>query len=167
MKQNHLFLKILAGALGATLLLGMASMATGADSTSDPLVTLSYLTGTFKDSLMGDVEDMVEDKADDMESQIKTQATALEKSMDSQDTTIVSNDFSRKTVASGGTIAVDVGDEILWLYGTATINVSCLSDTTAGTTLSATSALSDNHLYIATGSGTITATADCAYLLKS
>lgn len=166
MKQKSLMFKLLGGALALTLVLGLAAVATGTNDSTDPLVTLSYLTNTFKPDLLEDVEDMIDDKAEDMEKQVSTQATSLEKAMDSQSATVVSNDYAKKTVTAGQTVSVSVGNELLWLSGSATVGTSCLTDTTAGSAVSAATALSANHLYVATGSGTITATTDGTYLIK-
>ncbi len=166
MKQKSLMFKLLVGALAVTLVLSLAAVATGSNDSSDPLVTLSYLTSTFKPDLLDDVEDMVSDAAEDVEKQVASQASSLEKAMDSQSTTVISNDYAKKTLSGGQTVSVSVGTEILWLSGSATVDTSCLTDTTAGASLGATGAMTANHLYVATGSGTITATDSGTYLIK-
>ena len=53
MKRNALLIKLLAAALALTALAGLAGAAGTAE---DPLVSLSYLTGTYRDNLLADVD---------------------------------------------------------------------------------------------------------------
>ncbi len=165
MKSNSMMFKILGGALILALLLGLTAVATDTEE-DDPLVTLGYLVSTFKPALLADVETLVTSGVEDMALQLEQQVAGLAEAMESKETTIVTNDYAKKIITEGQSVSVDVGNEILWLSGAGNVNATCMTDTTAGTALLAGDALTTNHLYVATGAGTITATADGSYLIK-
>ena len=57
MKYRGMVLKILVAALVITVAAGLAAAVN--DTSSDPLVSLSYLTGTYRDNLLADVDTAV------------------------------------------------------------------------------------------------------------
>ena len=59
MKKNSLLIKILAAALIVTAIAGLTAVAYGANTSSDPLITLSYLTDVYRSDLLSDVNTAV------------------------------------------------------------------------------------------------------------
>ena len=143
MKKNRWYLRLMAllvlcGALSVTI-----SAAAEAGSSSDPLVTLSYLNETFMDSIM----DRVDEK-------IAARNAQLGVSTGSGDST--ASTFTVVTLSSGQVLTGDIGCEVMLRVGTATCvapSTPGLIDESAATTLSNGAALVQNHLYMMTVEG--------------
>lgn len=138
----------LAGILLAITAVGGVALAAGTQgSQSDPLVSLSYLNEVFLPELMQKVEDKL---------------SAREKELESE---LGEGPFAVVDVASGKTVTLSLGSQVLLQSGSAT--GSPMLDTTAGSTLSGTGALTANHLYLATQDGqTVKATGACVFLIQ-
>ena len=143
MKKNRWYLRLLAllvlcGTLNVTI-----SAAAEAGSSSDPLVTLSYLNETFMDSIMDRVDE-------------KIAARNAQLGVSTGSGTSTASAFTVVTLTSGQTLTGDIGCEVMLRVGTA----ACVSpsspgliDETAATTLNNGGALVQNHLYMMTIEG--------------
>ncbi len=166
MKYNPLYIRMMTTLLAVATVVALTVIASGAGTTDDPLITLSYLNGTFRDSLVKEVTDTVEDLESDLEKSVNTHGKALESAMNNQDMTIVQSDYTVVSLAPGETVSLEIGTEVLWLSGTATVQNAVLTDTTTGSKLPATGKLTANHLYVSTGNSTITASDGAQCLVK-
>jgi hypothetical protein len=156
-------LKVLAAVLCAVAAVTVAYAATSAGSSSDPLVTLSYLTDKFTPQMESKMDTLVKDKADELTEQFDTAMTSAGGSGSS------SSVFQVVTLTKGKTLVGDVGCEVMLRVGTATCGAdgsTGLIDTTDGTTLADGKSLVKNHLYMVTiSTRSVTATADTVRVL--
>lgn len=140
-----------------------AAVGAGAGSSSDPLVTLSYLTGVFKPKVEEKLDTMVDEKADELQKQFDK--TVSQVSGGSSGTAV----FSVVTLEAGQVLEGDVGCEVMLRVGSA----SCVSDgstglvdVTDGTTLGNGKNLVKNHLYMVTiSTRSVKASSDTVKLL--
>lgn len=147
------------GVLVAVAFISGASIlaATTFGTTSDPLVTLSYLTQKLKPEIMNEVS-----------ADINTAKASLQPSLDAKINSFKSDieaklsnsgvdeaGFVLVTLNKGDTVSCAVGTELLLRIGSATATGStpALVDATDGSTLSEGGALSANHMYMATIQG--------------
>ncbi len=139
--------RLAAGVL-AVGVLSLAALAAGTQgSQTDPLVSLSYLTGTFTSSIL----EQVDEKLDSREEALTQQLQAAAEGSDASGGT-----YEVVTLSQGQTLTAGTSCEILLRSGTAV----CVSDSspglvdmTAASTLANGGALTANHLYLATIEG--------------
>lgn len=123
--------------------------AANAGSANDPLVTMSYLSGTFAKQVQTMVDQAVSQRKTEMEQ-------ALDKLLANGGQTTPSGSgsvFSVVTLTQGQTLVGDVGCEVMLRIGSATCGSSDsvgLIDTTGGSVLGNGQALVTNHLYMVT-----------------
>lgn len=140
-----------------------AAVGAGAGSSSDPLVTLSYLTGVFEPKVEEKLDTMVDEKVDELQKQFDK--TVSQVSGGSADAAV----FSVVTLEAGQVLEGDVGCEVMLRVGSA----SCVSDgstglvdVTDGTTLGNGKNLVKNHLYMVTiSTRSVKASSDTVKLL--
>ena len=166
MKQNRVFVKILVIAMVLTALLGLAAVAYGVDTSSDPLVSLSYLTGTYRTNLLSDVETAVNAESRSLSESFSQQVEALQSAVGAQTVEPAENDFAVRELTSGQTISVAAGGEVLLLSGSASAVGAGLTDATAGSSVYAGGSLTVNHLYVAGSDCTIQASGAVRLLIK-
>lgn len=166
MAQKRPFMKILAASLILAMLLGLIAVVYGANTSSDPLVTLSYLTGTYKTNLLNEVNSSIAAGQKSLSADLSSQISGLKSSLSSQQSESVSTDFQTVTLSSGKSLSVSSGAQILFLSGAAAVDSAALSDTTAGTALASGGSLSVNHLYVSGGDCKITASGSVKMLVK-
>lgn len=133
--------KMLAGALALLVLLGFVTTVL-AGSQSDPLISLSYLNGTFYASLKGYVTQWV---AEDTRG-LSDGAAKGEQTVDGW---TVSDRFVPGEGESGGTITLATGSGLIWASGSGAVSSGALVDATTGTELTAGKALTAGHRYLA------------------
>jgi hypothetical protein len=142
----------------------VAYAATSAGSSSDPLVTLSYLTDKFTPQMESRMETLVKDKADELTEQFEEAVSGTSSGSSSS-----ASVFQVVTLTKGKTLVGDVGCEVMLRVGSATCGAdgsTGLVDTTDGTTLENGKSLVKNHLYMVTVSTrSVTATADTVRVL--
>jgi len=137
----------------------------------DPFVTLSYLNEVFKAEIMNEVKKTEQDMTGKFNSRISALESQLQSSQGGAATapTPSSADvFTVVTLRNGQSLTCSVGVEIMLRVGTATGfgTVPALVNYTSGTTLSAGTALTTNHMYLVTIEGNgIRATADTVKVL--
>ena len=167
MLRKNPLLKIFAAALAITLVVGMSAIVYGTNTSSDPLVTLSYLTGTYKSSVLSEMKTAVAASQKQLASDFSSQIAGLKSSLPSSIGTVAAtSDYETVNLTAGQNIALVAGGEVLFLSGSAKVDAAALTDTTAGKALSAGGALTENHLYVATGDCMIEAPGNVKLLVK-
>lgn len=166
MLRKNLFVKVLAAAAILTLILGLSAVVYGANTSSDPLVTLSYLNGTYKSGLLAEVNTAVAAKQKQLSAEFSEQASGLSAGASSSKTEVAANDYETVTLTSGQSVSLLAGGEVLFLSGSATVDTAALTDATAGNAVAAGGALTANHLYVASGDCAIQASGNVKFLVK-
>ena len=166
MRQKSLMIKIVAAASVITAVLVLSAAVYGTGTASDPLVSLSYLTDTYRSDLLSDVNTAVAAQQKQLSSEFSAQVSALTSSLATTTPSAVENDFQVVNLTSGQTTSVAAGGEVLFLSGTATVDAAGLTDTTSGGQVAAGGALTANHLYVASGACVIHASANAKLLVK-
>lgn len=151
MKKNRFGLRFLIpGAVVCVLMFGML-IASGSNVTSsDPLVSLSYLTGTFQTQILTDIQSKISTQASQLESKLTQRVNGVKTA--SGTTASVTSTHTTANVAANSVYTVPTGSEFLFLSGSAVVNVAGLTDLTEGTAVGVGSELVVNHLYAATSS---------------
>lgn len=159
--------KILCAALLSALVLTGAYTAVSAAGSSDPLVTLSYLTGRFAPEMRGEMQDLVSARETELVYRFDQalQSVGGGTSPSGQGSAV----FSVVTLSKGQVLTGDVGCEVMLRVGSASCSSggsTGLVDTTDGTTLGDGKALAVNHLYMVTiSTRSVVAGADTVKLL--
>lgn len=136
--------KLLAGLLAASVLLGCVGMA-WARSSTDALVSLNYLNGTYLAGLKETVAAAVRTAIQPIYN------AALAKAGLSPDSVggAASGRFAAGQGAYGDTLTLATGSGLVWTAGTAYVDRGMLVDATAGAEAPAGSALVVGHRYLA------------------
>ena len=159
--------KLLAVALALTLIVGLAALASGAGTTADPLVTLSYLENQFKPSVLNSASSQIAAARTQLETNLNSRITAFRYSLPTvMSGASVSSEYITVTLAPEEVCSLTAGMEVLFLEGGAVANAAGLTDTSIGQTLASGGALSVNHLYLVTYDCTITATDNLKMLVR-
>ena len=141
MKKNRWLLRAVVLVLLSGILTTSVSLAAEAGSSEDPLVTLSYLNGTFLDSIL----ERVDEKIAQRNSQSSGQAGGT-----------AADTFTVVTLSNGQTLTGGIGCEVMLRVGTAVcVSPSSpgLIDESSAATLNNSGALVTNHLYMMTIEG--------------
>ena len=144
-----------------------AAYAANAGGQNDPLVTLSYLNGTYTQQVKNMVDQAVTQRKVEMEQSLRN---ILAGSGGTVSTPSGGNGvFTVVTLSQGQTLVGDVGCEVMLRVGSAVCGSADsvgLIDTTAGSVLGNGQALAANHLYMVTISPRrVTATAGTVRVL--
>ena len=166
MKQHRICLKIFGIAVAVTAAVGLTMAVSGNNTASDPLVSLSYLTGTYRTNLLKDVEADIQAESQKLSSSFSQQVSDLKGTMNGQTVTAEKNDFSTQSLTAGQQFTVRTGGEVLVLSGTVKAVGSGLTDVTTGTAVSAGGSLTANHLYVAGDDCVLEATGTAKLLAK-
>ena len=157
-------MKLLCAVLCVVLVIGAAYAAAGAGSSTDPLVTLSYLTNVFTPQVEQEMESKVSAKADEITKQFDEKLQEVSTSAGGE-----SSAFAVVTLTKGQVLTGDVGCEVMLRVGSAVCVSSGstgLIDVTAGSTLADGESLVKNHLYMVTiSTRSVKATADTVKVL--
>lgn len=146
-------LKIMGAVLCAIMLVGAAYAAAGsgaAGSSSDPLVTLSYLTQRFTPQMEAKMDELVKAKADELTRQFNAAVSGATPSAPSGGGSSL---FAVVTLNAGQTLVGDVGCEVMLRVGSAVCGADSatgLIDVTDGSVLANGGELVRNHLYMVT-----------------
>ncbi|MEA4933353.1 MAG: hypothetical protein VB071_07215 [Lawsonibacter sp.] len=145
---------ILVSALALTVLCGGAALAANGDQ-SDPLVTLSYLNQTVIPGVVSQVETKASTRQTELAKNLSDQITQYKQDIantgGSGSASGVS--YTLVTITSGQTMFLDVGCEVMLRVGAATVSAAtspALIDVSTGGTINSGTALTQNHLYMAT-----------------
>ena len=149
--------------LASLTLLSISVAAAGtAGSSSDPLVTLSYLNEKFLPELMTRVDEKLAARTDTASKELRAQVDAdikrLEEKYGSQTSnegtsTGTADSFAVVTMTNGQVLYGAIGCEVMLRVGTASVvspSSPGLIDSTGGTTLDNGAGLTKNHLYMMT-----------------
>ena len=142
------------GVLVAVAFISGASIlaATSLGTSTDPLVTLSYLTGKLKPQIMSDVSAGISAAEASLAPSLNAQVNGFKADIDAKASNPSSQSvgFSIVSLNKDQTLICGVGTEILLRIGTASAvgSAPALVDSTSGTTLSAGGALTANHMYM-------------------
>ena len=156
-----------AAALSAVLLGTAAALAAGGDQT-DPLVTLSYLNQTALPQIIKQVEDQTADTQRDLERKLAEEVARIQAQTGTNAGGSAS--FAVVSMSQGQVMSLEVGCEILPRIGTVTVKANtspALIDTSTGAAVGSGTALTANHLYMATiADRTLTASGDVKLLVR-
>ncbi len=162
MKKPRWAIPVASACLVMVAMGGLALASSTSGTSSDPLVSLSYLTDIFAPSVLADVDDMVAEEQASLEAQLETVAQAyidqIEAMAESQGTNSADEmeSYQVVTVTAGQSLILSEGGEVLLRSGTGTCVSSSnpgLVDMTDGTTLAGGGTLVANHLYLSTIDG--------------
>jgi hypothetical protein len=132
--------------LALVLGIGIGSYASsGYGSSSDPLITLSYLTDKLTPELMAQVDKRLSAHETDLEQRFTDLLSAQ--------SSVKSENYTPVTLSSGQTLTGAVGCEILLRTGGAAATAA-LADTSSGSSVGSGTAITANHLYLVTSAGT-------------
>lgn len=176
-KRNNAFARLVGLLLVSATVLTLTVAATGgAGTSSDPLVTLSYLNEKFLPQVLAETDKKTAERdktlSDKLAAQIKSDTAEFERKYGASTGTAgggAALSFEVITLDKGKTLTCDTGCEVMLRIGSASCVASSnpgLVDETGGTTIANGGALQKNHLYMATiaGSG-VKAGADGTKLL--
>ena len=138
--------RIVAGLLASLLMMTGIAFASNYGTSSDPLVTLSYITSVFQPALLQEIDARIAAAKTELANQLEQDAANLGLSGGTAEFEVVS-------LSEGQRLIGEVGTEIMLRIGSAACVASSapgLIDTTGGTTLSGGSSLQQNHLYMVT-----------------
>ncbi len=146
---------------------GLAATAVGGyGSSSDPLITLSYLTEVFTPEMDVKIAEKVDEKAAELTSSLDTRLTALEQKLGAAESIVVAANYTPRQLSAGQTLRLGTGTELLLRSGGASCSAE-VTDLSASAALAAAGAMTANHLYMTTAEETVlTATADTLLLLR-
>lgn len=131
--------KLFAGALALLVLVGFVT--TGwAGSQSDPLISLSYLTGTLFDELKARVAQWVAQGTREIEDGAERTP---------EDGWITSSGFVPGEGEYGDTVTLSEGSGLIWNEGSGAVSSGVLVDATTGTELAEGKPLTAGHRYLA------------------
>ena len=127
-------------------------------TSSDPLVTLSYLTNKLKPEIMSAVSADIEEAKDSFTSELDDTVSGFQADIDAQSGGTSGGEtdtFTLVTLSKGQSVLCSVGTELLLRIGTATAVGSspAMVDFTTGTTLSSGGSVETNHMYMVTIQG--------------
>lgn len=153
--------KLLAGLLALTLLLGGVTVGR-AETGTDFLVSLSYLTGTFFAELKTAVTQWV---AQGTQAIYDSAAGKAGQQKPPEDGWYTSAGFSAGTGALGDAVLLSAGSGLIWTSGSGYVISGVLVDATAGTELALGAALSPGHRYLAAETAQVVAASQSAQWL--
>jgi len=156
MKLKKKLLTGLAILVGIVFVSGVSIYAaTNYGSSSDPLVTVSYLENKFTPELKKEIESGTAGQAGGYTAELADKVQQLQKQVDalSGSASPSVDTFSVVALDEGQTLTCKVGAELLLRIGTAVAygpDDPSLVDTTYGSTLSSGGAMAKNHMYMVT-----------------
>lgn len=178
--KKHILRTIVCVLLVGTVLAAFVAIATelGAGSQDDPLVTLSYLNERFRQQILDEVDDKLDDRNSTLMSELQEKINTTKRdilmelgSSYGDESGGVAISFSTVTLSAGQVLYGNAGCEVLLRSG----NASCISDgksvpglvdTTDSTTINHGVALAVNHLYMMTDQRGVLAESDVVLLVR-
>ncbi len=148
-----------------SLAMAVLCAASPAPGASDPLVTLSYLTGPYRQSVLSDVDATVAAARRELTAEFTAQAPAVAAAQPPTPEA-AENDYRSAALQAGQSASLRAGGEALLLSGAAVAAGAGLVDATAGEPVAKGTALRANHLYVASAAVSIRADGGCSLLIK-
>ncbi|MBQ1435518.1 MAG: hypothetical protein II705_01435 [Clostridia bacterium] len=133
-KRKGIVMVVIAAMLFSALTAGYIVLA-DAGSSDDPLVSLSYLTGVFKQDVMSDVDKRIDAKISSLGGQSSASSDSYKAIQVSRGQTILGSEGAQIILRSGTAVSVCPGQ-------------NGLVDTTGGIDLPGNVTISPNHVYI-------------------
>lgn len=153
--------KILALLLAAVILTGGISALAATGTSDNPLVTLSYLTDTFKKSILAQTDSKLAAAQSTYEAKLEQKI----QSSGNSGTTIGA--YSVVRITNGQTLTLNKNCEVMLRSGTVQYSGNALTDTTSGSVLAQGSTVQKNHLYFsADGMAILQATSSVTILIR-
>lgn len=164
--------------LAATVLTAFAALAGGVGSQDDPLVTLSYLNGTFLDQVLEKVDKSLESRGaqlqKELEQEIAQREQALRGQLSGAPSSAPGGDAAAYTalvLSAGQTLSGGAGCEVLLRSGGAvcvadSASAPALVDTTSGESVNGGGSLQINHLYLMPAAAGIRASGAATVLVR-
>ena len=153
--------KILALLLAAVILTGGISALAVAGTSDNPLVTLSYLTDTFKKSILAQTDSKL------AEAQSTYEAKLEQKIQSSGNSGTAIGAYSVVRMTNGQTLTLNTNCEVMLRSGTVQYSGNALTDTTSGSVLAQGRTVQKNHLYFsADGTAILQATSSVTILIR-
>ena len=160
-KRNNAFARLVGLLLVSTTVLTLTVAATGgAGTSSDPLVTLSYLNEKFLPQVLAEVDRKTASREQELSGklteQVKSETQAFEQKYGSASGSVsggMSVSFAVVTLNKGQILYMGVGCEAMLRTGSGVCVAAStpgLIDETSGASLAGGLALQQNHLYMAT-----------------
>lgn len=143
--------KLLAGALALLVLLGCVTMG-WAGSQADPLISLSYLNGTYLADLKTTVAQRVAQGTQDIYDAAVSKA---EQGPAAVDGWLTSSGFEAGEGKYGDTVTLTLGSGLIWVSGGGMVSSGTLVDATAGVELAAGQTLAVGHRCLAVDDSTV------------
>ena len=150
--------KVLAGALALLVMLGLVTVGS-AGSQSDPLISLSYLTGTFFSDLKAYVTQWVARGTQGLYDDAVTEGQT-------PDGWTVSSGFVPGEGEYGDTVTLATGSGLIWSSGSGAVSSGVLVDATSGTELRAGRALTVGHRYLAAEDTVVVASSQAQWMTE-
>ena len=165
MKKKFLRLRVLIPVAAVCILTMAMAVASGSNITSsDPLVSLSYLNGTFKTQILSQVQSVIDTESAKLDSKLLQRINGVKTASVTQ--SVPTATHTSANIAANASYIVPGGSEFVFLSGTAVTSASGLTDLTDGTAVAAQGELQINHLYSSASSVTIRATAASRILIR-
>lgn len=153
--------KILALLLAAVILTGGISALAAAGTSDNPLVTLSYLTDTFKKSILAQTDSKL------AAAQSTYEAKLEQKIQSSGNNGTAIGAYSVVRMTNGQTLSLNTNCEVMLRSGTVQYSGNALTDTTSGGVLVQGNTVQKNHLYFsADGTAILQATSSATVLIR-
>lgn len=149
-------------ALILVLTCALAGVAVAAGGSQDPLISLSYLNGTYWSELTVKVASAVANATKPLYNQAVAKLNGLTGADDTGAAWLSSDVLKTQGGERGDTITLALGSSLLWTSGTATVN-GPLVDVTTGQELTPGAALTSGHRYLAPEELVVTVTSKTAY----
>lgn len=137
--------KLIAGLTAVLILAGCAGVA-WAGSSTDHLISLSYLNGTYSDSLR---EKVAGDVKTAMQPLYEAALTRAGLTPNSGGGSVSSDSFAAGQGMYGDTLTLSTGSGLIWTAGMGYVNRGVLVDATAGKEVTLGAVLTAGHRYIA------------------
>ena len=163
-KRKFSLRRLIPVAVVLVLITAMAVVSGSNITSSDPLVTLSYLNGTYKQQILQDVQTAMGSRASQLEAVLNQRIAAFQRTSGTPGTAATTH--SAVSIPANGSYVVPAYGEFLFLGGAATAKAAGLTDLTAGTAVAIGESLQVNHLYSATTSVAIQTTETARILIR-
>lgn len=163
MKKKALRLRLLIPAAAICVLI-MVMAAASNITTSDPLVSLSYLNGTLKNQMLNELQTAMNSKSAELEARLTQRINGVRISSSTQSAAAATH--NSVGISANSSYIVPSGSEFLFVSGAAAVQSAGLSDLTDGSSVAVQGELLVNHLYTATTSVTIKAAESSRILIR-
>lgn len=163
MKKKALRLRFIIPAAVICVLVIVMAAASNITS-SDPLVSLSYLNGTLKNQMLTELQTAINTKSTELEAKLTQRINGVRISSPTQ--SAASATHNSVGISANSSYTVPSGSEFLFVSGAAAVQSAGLSDLTDGVSVAVQGELLANHLYTATASVTIKASEATRILIR-